>query len=119
MRLEVGGRSYIFFFETTMIAKSITNTIVSESERLAFVDRLFGIRYVTKLEPAVFRSAESIAPAYNGAYWIPHSLGNGAFLWHPEEKRCLMSVVKTALRGTLARWAGYHGLPVRIQSFVV
>jgi len=47
-----------------MITKSITNIIVPESERMAFVDKLFGIGYVIKLEPTVFTMAERIAPQY-------------------------------------------------------
>lgn len=66
-----------------MIAKSITNTVVPESERLAFVDRLFGIQYVLKLEPTVFTMAERIAPEYSGAYWTFHALSNGAFYMSP------------------------------------
>ena len=66
-----------------MIAKSITNTVVPESERLAFVDRLFGIQYVLKLEPTVFTMAERIAPEYSGAYWTFHALGNDGFYMSP------------------------------------
>jgi hypothetical protein len=66
-----------------MITKSITNTIVPESERLAFVDRLFGISYVIKLEPTVFTMTERIAPEYSGAYWMFHALGNGGFYMSP------------------------------------
>lgn len=67
-----------------MITKSITNTIVPESERLAHVDRLFGIQYVLKLEPTVFTMAERIAPAYSGAWWNFHALSNGGFYMSPE-----------------------------------
>lgn len=66
-----------------MITKLITNTIVPESERLAFVDRLFGIQYVLKLEPTVFTMTERIALAYSGAYWTFHSLGNFGFYMAP------------------------------------
>jgi hypothetical protein len=66
-----------------MITKTITNTVVPESERLAFVDKLFGISYVIKLEPTVFTMAERIAPDYNGAYWTFHALGNGGFYMAP------------------------------------
>lgn len=66
-----------------MIAKTITNTIVPEAERLAFVDRLFGIGYVIRLEPTVFQMAENMAPEYNGAYWTFHSLSNGGFYMAP------------------------------------
>jgi hypothetical protein len=66
-----------------MITKSIINTVVPESERLAFVDKLFGISYVIKLEPTVFTMAERIAPEYSGAYWTFHTLGNGGFYMAP------------------------------------
>ena len=66
-----------------MIAKSITNTTVPDSARLAFVDRLFGIQYVLKLEPTVFKMAERIAPEYSGAYWNFHALSNGGFYMSP------------------------------------
>lgn len=82
VRLEVGWHP-IYFSDTPMITKSITNTIVPESERLAFVDRLFGIQYVLKLEPTVFRMAERIAPDYTGGYWQFHELGNGGMYLAP------------------------------------
>lgn len=66
-----------------MIHKSITNTIVPETERLAFVDRLFGIQYVTKLEPTVFTMTEHLASEYSGGYWQFHALGNGGFYMAP------------------------------------
>ena len=62
---------------------SIINTIVPESERLSFVDRLFGISYVIKLEPTVFTMAERLAPQYTGGYWQFHELGNGGFYMAP------------------------------------
>ena len=62
---------------------SIINTIVPESERLSFVDRLFGISYVIKLEPTVFTMAERIAPEYSGAYWEFHSHDNCGFYMAP------------------------------------
>lgn len=66
-----------------MITKSITNTIVPEAARLAFVDKLFGISYVIKLEPTVFTMAERIAPDYTGGYWQFHELGNGGMYLAP------------------------------------
>ncbi len=63
---------------------SITRRLVPESERMAFVDKLFGIKYVLKLEPTVFRFAEHLAaPQYNGGYWQFYSLSNGGFYMAP------------------------------------
>lgn len=65
-----------------MIIK-ITSTIVPESDRLSFVDQLFGIRYVLTVEPTVFHMTETIAPAYSGGYWQFHSLSNEGFYMAP------------------------------------
>ena len=65
-----------------MITKSITN-IVPESERMAFVDKLFGIGYVIKLEPTVFTMAERLAPQYTGGSWQFHELGTGGVYMAP------------------------------------
>lgn len=81
VRLEEGVP--YFFLTTPMITKSITNTIVPESERLALVDRLFGIQYVTKLEPTVFTMAEHLSSQYNGGFWQFHTLGSGGFFAAP------------------------------------
>ena len=65
-------------------AEIITSLRVPETDRMAFVDNLFGISYVLKLEPTVFRFAEQLAaPAYKGGYWEFQSLGNGGFYMAP------------------------------------
>jgi hypothetical protein len=57
-----------------------TSRLVPESERMDFVDRLFGIRYELQLEPNVFQFAEHLAaPQYNGGYWQFFGLSNGGF----------------------------------------
>lgn len=63
---------------------TITSHLVPEADRLAFVDKLFGINYVLKLEPTVFRFAEQLAaPIYNGGYWQFFALSNGGFYMAP------------------------------------
>jgi Antirestriction protein len=66
-----------------MTEKTITCSIVPEAERLAFVDKLFGISYVTQLEPTVFNMAERLSSQYNGGYWQFHALGNAGFYMSP------------------------------------
>ena len=61
----------------------ITCQLVPESERMAFVDKLFGISYVLKLEPTVFQFAEQLAADYNGGYWNFYALSNGGFYMAP------------------------------------
>lgn len=101
VRLEEGGVPFIFW-TPLMITMSITNTIVPESERLAFVDRLFGIQYVTKLEPTVFTITENLAPDYTGGYWEFHDLGNGGFYMAPRFDTEFSIVCENDYEGTLS-----------------
>jgi hypothetical protein len=59
--------------------QSIAKRLVPEAERMAFVDQLFGISYVLKLEPTVFGIAERLANEYQGGYWNFYELSNGGF----------------------------------------
>lgn len=62
----------------------VTSRLVPEAERMDFVDKLFGIKYVLKLEPTIFQFAEHLAaPQYNGGYWEFFSLSNGGFHMAP------------------------------------
>lgn len=82
--------------------QSITNTFVSEPERSAFVDHLFGISYATKLEPTVFTMAERIAPEYSGGYWAFHELGNGGFYMAPSGEALLDVICENGFEGKLS-----------------
>ena len=62
---------------------NITSRLVPEAERMAFVDRLFGIKYVLQLEPTVFQFAEHLAADYHGGYWHFYELSNGGFYMAP------------------------------------
>lgn len=80
----MGGRgvdSFIFFRSKTMT--HIISTIVPERLRMSTVDKLFGLAYVTQLEPTVFAFAGALAPAYQGAYWDFYTLSNGGFYMAP------------------------------------
>lgn len=61
----------------------IAKRLVPEAERMACVDKLFGIRYVLKLEPTVFGFAERLAEKYQGGYWEFYELNNGGFYMAP------------------------------------
>lgn len=63
---------------------TITSNLVPEAQRMDFVDKLFGISYVLKLEPTVFRFAEQLAaPTYNGGYWMFYAVSNGGVYMAP------------------------------------
>jgi hypothetical protein len=62
---------------------TITRTLAAEADRMAFVDKLFGLSYVLQLEPIVFRFAEQLAENYDYGYWEFFSLSNGGFYMAP------------------------------------
>lgn len=67
-----------------MTINQISRRLVPESERMDFVDKLFGLRYVLKIEPTVFEMAEHLAaPQYNGGNWNFYALSNGGFYMAP------------------------------------
>jgi len=85
-----------------MNTKLITSTIVSESERTAFVYRLFVISFATKLEPTVFTVTERIAPEYSGSYWTFHELGNGGFFLAPSIETLFDVICENGFKGKLS-----------------
>ena len=80
----------------------ITSQLVPESERMATVDKLFGIQYVLKLEPTVFRMAEHIAPQYFGGYWDFHTISNGGFYMSPRADTLFAVSCENGFEGTLS-----------------
>lgn len=80
----------------------ITSQLVLESERMAVVDKHFGIQYVLKFEPTVFRMAETIAPAYNGAYWNFYSISNGGFYMAPRGNTIFAVTCENGFEGKLS-----------------
>ena len=63
---------------------NISSTLVSDADCMDFVDKLFGISYVLKLEPTVFRFADQLAAStYNGGYWQFFALSSGGFYMAP------------------------------------
>lgn len=62
----------------------VTSRLVSEAERMDFVDKLFGINFPMRLEPTVFQFADHLAaPQYHGGYWQFYGLSNGGFYMAP------------------------------------
>lgn len=80
----------------------ITSQLVPTSERMAVVDKQFGIQYVLKLEPTVFSMAENIAPTYNGAYWNFHTISNGGFYMAPRSDTIFAVSCENGFEGMLS-----------------
>jgi hypothetical protein len=66
--------------------QTITRILVAEAERMAFVDKMFGMSYVLKLEPIVFRFTEQLAENYDYGYWEFFTLSNGGFYMAPRSE---------------------------------
>lgn len=98
-----------------MTTPTITNTIVSESDRMAAVDRLFGLGYVLKLEPAVFSIAEALAENYTGGYWEFHDLSNGGFYMAPRHDTEFTVSCENGFEGKLSPDA--FGVTVCLYAF--
>ena len=84
------------------MTKSITSSVVPESQRMAVVDKLFGIQYVLVLEPAVFRFAETLASKYKGAYWTFHTLDNDGFYMAPRSDTTFAVCCENGFEGKLS-----------------
>ena len=93
----------------------ITSQVVPELERMATVDKLFGIQYVLKLEPTVFRMAENIAPAYNGAYWNFYTISNGGFYMAPRGDTIFAVSCENGFEGNLS--ADAFGIAACLYGF--
>ena len=57
----------------------ITRELVPEDQRMAVVERLFGIHFPLSFEPTVFGITEKMAEDYTGGYWDFYTLSNGGF----------------------------------------
>ena len=62
----------------------ITTTLVPEKERLAFIEKTFGIHFPLAIEPWAYSVTEKIAKDYDGGFWNFYSLSNSGFFMAPE-----------------------------------
>lgn len=77
------GQTPLFFSIGFHMNAIISSSLVPEADRMDFVDKLFGLSYVLKLEPVVFQFAEQLAANYDYGYWGFYSLSNGGFFMAP------------------------------------
>lgn len=110
-----GGVFNTIFLDTSMTTPTIINTIVPESGRLNFVDNLFGMAYMLKLEPTVFSIAEALADEYTGCYWEFHDLSNGGFYMAPRFETEFFVSSENGFEGKLSPDA--FGITVCLYAF--
>ena len=84
------------------LVTSLSSRVVPESERMSIVDKMFGIFYVLKLEPAVFSMAERLASDYRGAYWEFITLSNDSFYMAPRSKNMFAVTCENGFEGQMS-----------------
>ena len=62
---------------------TVTRELVPEDQRLAVVERLFGLAFPLRLEPVIYDITDSMADGYDGGYWDFYTLYNGGFYMAP------------------------------------
>jgi len=63
---------------------NITSSLIPTEQRLAFIEKIFGIAFPIQIEPLIYFIADRLSCDYNGGYWHCHSLSNNGFHMHPE-----------------------------------
>ena len=97
------------------LVSSLSSRVVPESERMSIVDKMFGIFYVLKLEPAVFSMAERLAADYHGAYWEFFTLSNSGFYMSPRSKAIFAVSCENGFEGQLS--ADALGITASLYSY--
>ena len=96
-----------------------TNTIscqvVPDADRMAFVDKLFGMHFPMRLEPAVFDMAGMLAAEYHGGYWQFYSLSNSGFYMAPQSDGVLAVSCENGFEGKLS--AAALGLTATLYAY--
>ena len=80
----------------------VTRELVPEDQRLAVVERLFGMAFPLQLEPVVYGITDRMADGYDGGYWDFYTLSNGGFYMAPSEDRLLHVTCQNMYEGDLS-----------------
>jgi hypothetical protein len=62
----------------------VTAHVVPEEDRLAYIEKNFGIHFPLTIEPAIYGITEKMAKDYHGGYWNFYQLSNSGFYMAPE-----------------------------------
>ena len=65
---------------------NITATLVSDSDRLSFLPRVFGVRAMMRAESMVYDWMGRLCEGYGGGYWHFFSLSNGGMFMAPNSE---------------------------------
>src|ERR1022692_1022899 len=85
------------------VKNTISATLVGEAERLNFLPRFFGERFMLLGENAVFDWMGKLSEDYNGGFWNFYTLSNGGFYMAPAGRDVMqISVDGNGFDGTLS-----------------
>src|SRR6056297_943904 len=65
----------------------VSRYLIPEDQRLAHVERLFGLHFPLQVEPVVYGITDRITADYQGGYWHFYTLDNGGFYMAPDDDR--------------------------------
>lgn len=80
----------------------VTRELVPEDQRLAVVERLFGMAFPLQLEPVIYGITDRMAEGYDGGYWDFYTLSNGGFYMAPSEDRIFHVTCQSMYEGDLS-----------------
>ena len=80
----------------------VTRELVTEDQRLAVVERLFGMAFPLQLEPVVYGITDRMADGYDGGYWDFYTLSNGGFYMAPSEDKVFHVKCQNMYEGDLS-----------------
>lgn len=94
---------------------TITRKLVASNQRINHTANIFGIHFPLRLEPAIYRIAEMIAPEYSGGYWDFYALNNGGFYMAPNSDKPFQVICDNGFEGKLS--ADALGITVCLYAY--
>ena len=88
--------------EHASIFTSVTRELVPDDQRMAIVEKLFGMAFPLQLEPVVYGITDRMAEEYTGGYWDFYTLSNGGFYMAPAEDRVFHIKCQNMYEGDLS-----------------
>ena len=104
----------------TTVTKIVLLSFKAHNQRLAVVERLFGMAFPLQLEPVVYGITDRMAEGYDGGYWDFYTLSNGGFYMAPYEDRIFHVKCQNMYEGgPLGGCPRDHGMPLCLQQRVI
>ena len=80
----------------------VTRELVPEDQRMAIVERYFGLHFPMQLEPVIYGITDRMTEDYSGGYWDMYTLSNGGFYMAPNSDTCFDVTCDNQYQGVLS-----------------